>query len=223
MAMKIKVISELDREERPFLLEKMAMEIREADPGLDPEAVRELAERSASRRLVGIYQIDLRDQALKLLDAAEKEGAISAVRRPLVKQPTAAEMEDLADMFRVTARRLGYKVSEPDQESRLEQWARGRLVAAGEIERECRVGDGDTYYLDAMRKWDLENLDQLAEVRHDLLPHYRKNRRTGEEEPGPRVTEKDGRRTVEPKEWKRYFGERVAWLRTAIQDLDGAS
>lgn len=224
MAMKIKVIAELDAEERSVRLPRTVREIQQADPDLDSVAARSSAEEFADRRLVGNYRIGLRDEALRLFDAAHEQGEIIATKRRMADHPEAAELKDLAGMFRAIARRLlGHEVIEPDSETRLEQWARKRLTAAEQIERDCRVGDGETYYLDAMKRWDLENLDQLAEVRGDLLPLYRENQRTGQKEPGPRVTEKDGRRTVEPGEWKRYYGERVAWLRMALQDLDTAT
>jgi hypothetical protein len=223
MAMKIRVIDEVDAEARPVLLEKMAREIRDADPELDQEEAQSQAEATANRRLIAGYQASLRDEALKLFDAAHEQGEIAAKGRRTVERPEAADLKDLAGMFRAIARRLGCDVSELDPETRLEKWAHERLAAAAEIERERRVGpEGDPYYLEAMQKWDLENMDQLGEIRADLLPSYRENSRTGEKEPGPRVIEENDSRVVAPGEWERYYSERIAWLRKALKDFQGA-
>ena len=221
MAMKIKVIAELDKEERPVLIDKMVREIRDADPGLDPGEARKQAEQIADRRLVATYKVSLQKEALELFNAAKERGAITPKARRRVEHPGASDLDDLAGMFRAAARRLGYEVAEPDRETHLERWARERLAVADEIRSDSRVGSGDVYYLGAMKKWDLENLEQLAETREDLLVSYRENSRTGEKEPGPRVTVEDGHRTIAPGEWERYFDERVRWLQNAFGALQG--
>jgi hypothetical protein len=231
MAMKIRVADDVDAEARPILLDKMTREIRDANPGIDLKEARTQAEATASRRLVADYQASLREEALKLFDAARKQGAIVAKERRKVERPDASDLKDLAGMFRAIARRLDYDVPEPepDPESRLERWARERLAVADEIKRERRAapeGD-DSYYRNAMEEWDIENVKQLCEgdepIRPDLAQSYRENPETGEKEPGPRVIEENGRRVVAPGEWERYYAERIAWLRKTLKDFQGTA
>jgi hypothetical protein len=229
MAMKIKVFEEVDAEARPLLLDKMAREIRDADPELDPEEARTQAEATANRRLMAEYQAGLQGDALKLFDAAHEQGEITTKKRHLVGSPKASDLKDLAGMFRAIARRLGCDVGEPDPETRLEQWARERLAAVEEIKRErlAAPADDDSYYRNAMKEWDVENVKQLCEgdepIRPDLARTYRENLKTGEKEPGPRVIEEDGRLVVAPEEWERYYSARIAWLRRTLKDFQGAA
>lgn len=126
------------------------------------------------------------------------------------------QRRDKAESAPTRVRRDGF--SSP--ETRFEQWLGDRLRAADEIERERRVGpESDSYYRDAMGKWDIENMEQLEQLRPDLLWSYRENAQTGGKEPGARVTVEDGRRVVAPGEWERYYGERIAWLRRTLRDF----
>jgi hypothetical protein len=93
---------------------RVAREAVADDPDLDMEQAYEGARSLIERNLEAQYAVELRDEGLKLFDLAREQGEIKAKSRREVEHPNAFALEEVANMFRAIARRLGLDVSEPE-------------------------------------------------------------------------------------------------------------
>ena len=232
--MKLRLTAESYADVRPAVLAEMANEIREAEPDLDLEEAGRRAKATFERRFKAAYGLQLRDEALRIFDAARKEGAIAAKKRRTVERPEVGDLGDLAGMFRAMARRLGCDVSEPERSrtatSQLETWL-GDRIAAAEVVAQQRAVRGDGWYFEAMSKWDVENVRRMHAGPDPLAPDqvngYREDPRTGRAD-GLRVPLDDGGHPkrgvpIETTEQDRYYAQRLAWMRQTVLALQNAA
>ncbi|HST69989.1 MAG TPA: hypothetical protein VLI94_10065 [Solirubrobacterales bacterium] len=113
-AIKVRVTVEWYEAERISSVDSAAKEAVAADPDLDMEQAYADARSFVERNLEARYAAELREEGLRLFDQAREQDAILAKYRREVERPNAFALEEVANIFRAIARRLGVDVSEPE-------------------------------------------------------------------------------------------------------------
>ncbi len=113
-AIKVRVTVEWYEARRVLDIARVAAEAVAANPDLDMEQAYEDARSLIERNLRAQYAVELREEGLKLFDQAREQDAILARYRREVEHPSAYALEEVANIFRAIARRLGVDASEPE-------------------------------------------------------------------------------------------------------------
>lgn len=113
-ATRVRALVEEYKEGHAANLAAAYVELLESDPDLDREQARENAEQIVERNVIGTYALMHREEGLELFDKAREEGVIVAKLRREVQNSEAYALDEVPNIFRVMARRLGIDVPEPD-------------------------------------------------------------------------------------------------------------
>lgn len=108
-ATKMQVFNEAQEWKRERAIGRFAEEAREADPDLDPQQARKIAEDHFERNVETAYAFEMREEALRLFDEAREKDAIAAKVRRTAERPLAVEMGEVPNLFIAIARRLNYE------------------------------------------------------------------------------------------------------------------
>lgn len=108
-ATKLTVFNEEMEARKEHAVARYAQEIREGDPGADPFQARKDAESHFERQVEASYNLEMREEALRLFDESREQGAIAAKVRRVADRPLAVELVDIPNLFLAIARRLGEK------------------------------------------------------------------------------------------------------------------